>query len=171
MADLIQDIRFSLRSLRQRPGFTAVIVITIALGVGANTAIFSVISGVLLRSLSYREPNRIMFVLEKNESRFKGLLSMSALNYRDLKEQSQSFEFMAGRRNSAASLMTGDKPERILGELATAEYFDVLGTQPLIGRRFTADDEKPGAAQVALISAGLWKRRFGSDPAIVGKSI
>src|SRR5215813_9356677 len=171
MANLMRDIRFSLRSLRQRPGFTAVVVITMALGIGANTAIFSVISGVLLKSLPYPQPDRIMFILEKNENRFKGLLSMSSLNYRDLREQTRSFEFMAGRRNAAASLMAGDKPERIVGEMATAAYFDVLGIEPLIGRRFNTDDEKIGAGQVALISAGLWKRRFSSDPAIVGKSI
>jgi putative ABC transport system permease protein len=171
MDNLIKDIRFSLRSLRHRPGFTAVIVITMALGIGANTAIFSVISGVLLKSLPYPASDRIMFILERNESRFNGLLPMSALNYRDLKEQSQSFQFMAGRRPFAASLMTGDRPERILGEQATADYFDVLGAPPVLGHRFTSDDEKPGAGQVALISAGLWKRRFASDPAIVGQSI
>src|SRR5262245_43720054 len=171
MGNVIKDVRLALRSLRQRPGFTAVIVITMALGIGANTAIFSVISGVLLKSLPYPEPGRIMFVLEKNDSRFKGLLPMSALNYRDLRDQSRSFEFMAGRRPFATSLMSGDKPERILGEQATADYFDVLRSTPLIGRPFSADDEKLGADQVVLISLGLWKRRFGSDPSIVGQSV
>src|SRR5215470_2568037 len=171
MGNVIKDVRFALRSLRQRPGFTAVIVITMALGIGGNTAIFSVISGVLLKSLSYREPDRIMFVLERNEGRFKGLLPMSALNYRDLRDQSQAFQYMAGRRPFASSLMSGDKPERILGEQATADYFDVLGSTPLIGRSFSSDDEKVGAGQVVLISQGLWKRRFGSDPSIVGQSI
>src|SRR5262249_53721041 len=142
-----------------------------ALGIGANTAIFSVISGVLLKSLPYREPGRIMFVLEKSENRFKGLLSMSALNYRDLRDQSRAFQFMAGRRQFASSLTSGDKPERILGEQVTADYFDVLGLAPLIGRAFSPDDEKLGAGQVVLISQGLWKRRFGSDPSIVGQSI
>src|SRR5262249_4325262 len=171
MRNVIKDVRFALRSLRQRPGFTAIIVITMALGIGANTAIFSVISGVLLKSLPYREPDRIMFVLEKSDNRFKGLLSMSALNYRDLRDQSQAFQFMAGCRPLAASLMSGDKPERILGEQATADYFDVLGSTPLIGRSFSSDDEKVGAGQVVLISQGLWKRRFGFDPSIVGQSI
>jgi len=171
MLNMMKDVRFALRSLRQRPGFAALIVITMALGIGANTAIFSVISGVLLKSLPYREPDRIMFVLEKNESRSKGLLTMSSLNYRDLRDQSHSFQVMAGRRQFAASLTSGDKPERILGELATSGYFDVLGTTPLLGRGFSPDDEKLGAAPVAVISDGLWKRRFGADPSIIGHSI
>src|SRR5215831_13649777 len=171
MVNMMKDVQVALRSLRQRPGFAAVIVITMALGIGANTAIFSVISGVLLKSLPYREPDRIMFVLEKNESRSKGLLTMSSLNYRDLRDQSHSFQVMAGRRQFAASLTSGDKPERILGELATSGYFDVLGSTPLLGRAFSPDDEKLGAAPVAIISDGLWKRRFGADPSIIGQSL
>src|SRR5215467_5505671 len=171
MMNMMKDVRFASRSLRQRPGFTAVIVITMALGIGANTAIFSVISGVLLKSLPYRESDRIMFVLEKNESRFKGLLPMSSLNYRDLKEQSQSFEFMGARRPQAASLMSGERPERILGEQVTSDYFRVLAVNPLAGREVAPEEQQAGAAPVALISDGLWKRRFGMDPGIVGQTI
>jgi predicted permease len=171
MAEITKDIRFAVRTLAKKPGFTSVAVITMALGIGANAAIFSVISGVLLKSLPYRDADRIMFVLEKNEKRFKNLLPMSSLNYRDLKEQSRSFEFMGARRPLAASLMSSERPERIQGEQVTSDYFRVLGLNPLKGREFAPEEQKAGGAPVALISDGLWKRRFGMDAGIVGQSI
>src|SRR5215471_1428994 len=171
MAEITKDIRFAVRTLVKRPGFTLVAVVTMALGIGANAAIFSVISGVLLKSLPYRDAGRIMFVLEKNESRFKNLLPMSSLNYRDLKEQSHSFESMGARRPQAASLMSGERPERILGEQVTSDYFRVLGVNPLAGREFAPEEQQTGGAPVALISDGLWKRRFGMDANIIGQTI
>ncbi|HWX42301.1 MAG TPA: ABC transporter permease, partial [Blastocatellia bacterium] len=155
MAEITKDVRFAVRTLIKKPGFTTVAVITMALGIGANAAIFSVISGVLLKSLPYRDADRIMFVLEKNESRFKSVLPMSSLNYRDLKEQSHSFEFMGARRPLAASLMSSERPERIQGEQVTSDYFRVLGVNPLNGREFAAEEQKAGGAPVALISDGL----------------
>src|SRR5689334_13396158 len=171
METLLRDVRFGLRMLARNPGFTAVAIITMALGLGANTALFSVVNGVMLKSLPFKEPDRLVFVLETNAKFPAPGVSASSLNYRDWKEQSHSFESLAARQGFAGNLTSSERPEKILGEKVTWDYFPTLGVAPLAGRGFTQEEDKPGAPTVLLLSHGLWRRRFGGAPGIVGKAI
>jgi len=165
----VQDIRYAFRTLRDRPGFTIVAVITLALGIGANSAIFSVVSAVLLRPLPYVEPDRLVVALYGNERSSSN--PVSPLDYRDWTEQTTVFE-----ETAAASLwgpnMTGrDQPEQIRGLQATGNLFGMLGVNAALGRTFTVDDDKADAERVVVLSDQLWKRRFGSDPSIIGQTL
>lgn len=171
METLFRDLRFGLRMLARNPGFTAVAILTMALGLGANTALFSVVNGVMLKSLPFKEPDRLMFVLETNAKFPAPGVSASSLNYRDWKEQNHSFANLAARQGFAGNLTSSERPEKIQGEKVTWNYFSTLGVAPLVGRSFTQEEDKPGAPTVLLLSQGLWQRRFGGDSAIVGTSI
>jgi putative ABC transport system permease protein len=169
MEALIKDVRYALRTLRDRPVFTLVAVITLALGIGANSAIFSVVSTVLLNPLPYREPDRLVVALYGGGQSSSN--PVSPTEFRDWQEQSSVFEQMA-----AASLwgpnMTGrDQPEQIRGLQATGNLFDMLGVEAALGRGFTVEDDKAGAEPVVVLSDQLWKRRFGSDPSIIGQTL
>lgn len=169
MEALIKDIRYALRALRDRPGFTIVAVITLALGIGANSAIFSVVSAVLLNPLPYHEPDRLVVALYGGGQSSSN--PVSPRDFRDWQEQNTVFEQMA-----AASLwgpnMTGrDQPEQIRGLQATGNLFDMLGVEAALGRGFTEDDDKAGAEPVVVLSDQLWKRRFGGDPSIIGQTL
>jgi putative ABC transport system permease protein len=171
METLIQDVRYGMRMLFKNPSFTIVAVITMALGIGANTALFSVVNGVLLKSLPYKEPDRVMSVLETNAKFPAPGISSSSLNYRDWKEQSKSFETLSARQPFTANLTSSDQPEKIQGEKITWDYFNALGVAPLAGRTFSEAEDRPGGDPVILLSEGLWRRRFGSDAKIVGQTI
>ena len=171
MESFIQDVRYGLRTLAKKPGFTVVAAITMALGIGVNTALFSVVNSVLLKSLPFKDPDRVILVLETNAKLPGPGTSASALNYRDWKEQSRSFEVLSARQPSTANLTTPEQPEKIQGEKATWEYFKTLGIAPMAGRTFTQEEDRPGAAPVILLSKGLWQRRFGGDPKIIGQTI
>jgi putative ABC transport system permease protein len=171
MKTLLRDLRFGLRMLVRNPGFTAVAIITMALGLGANTALFSVVNGVMLQALPFKEPDRLMFVLETNNKFPAPGVSASSLNYRDWKEQNHSFENLAARQAFAGNLTSSERPEKIQGEKVTWDYFQTLGVTTIAGRTFTQEEDKPGAPTVLLLSKGLWQRRFGGDPGIVGKAI
>ena len=171
METLLRDLRFGLRMLARNPGFTAVAIITMALGLGANTALFSVVNGVMLKSLPFQEPDRLMFVLETNAKFPAPGVSASSLNYRDWKEQARSFESIAARQGFAGNFTSSERPEKITGEKVTWDYFPTLGVAPIAGRTFTQEEDKPGAPTVLLLSNGLWQRRFGGDPGIVGRTV
>ncbi|HKQ06304.1 MAG TPA: ABC transporter permease [Blastocatellia bacterium] len=171
METLLQDLRFGIRMLVKNPGFTIVAVITMALGIGANTALFSVVNGVLLKSLPFKDPDRLVFAMETNAKFPPPGVGSSTLNYRDWKEQNQSFETLSARQAFIANLTSSDQPERIQGEKATWDYFTTLGIAPLAGRTFTAEEDRPGGVPVILLSEGLWRRRFGGDAGIVGQTI
>ena len=171
METLIQDLRYGMRMLFKNPGFTVVAVITMALGIGANTALFSVVNGVMLKSLPFKDPDRVVFALETNANFPAPGVSSSSLNYRDWKEQSQSFESLSGRQPFIANLTSSDQPEKIQGEKVTFDYFTTLGVSPLAGRTFTEAEDKPGGVPVILVSEGLWRRRFGGDSNLVGQAI
>jgi predicted permease len=171
METLFQDLRYGLRMLIRNPGFTAVAIITMALGLGANTALFSVVNGVMLKSLPFQDPDRLMFILETNAKFPPPGVSSSSLNYRDWKEQNRSFQMIAARQGYTANLTSSERPEKIQGEKVTWDYFTTLGVTPISGRTFTEDEDKPGARPVILLSQGLWQRRFGSDPNIVGQAV
>jgi len=171
METLFQDIRYGLRSLLKKPGFTLTAVIALALGIGANTAIFSVINGVLLRSLAYAEPERIVMLWETNAMGGGNLQNVvSPANFLDWQRQATSFEHMAAVWDLAANLTggTGD-PEEIKGQFVSHEFFSVLGVQPVLGRAFTAEEDKPGNNLEIILSHQLWETRFGSDPQVIGK--
>ena len=168
MQILLQNFRYALRQLRKKPGFTAIAVITLALGIGANTAMFSVIRAVLLKPLAMQEPSRVIYIQEQWRDVFPGL---SVGNFADLQQQSTSFASLSASNNASFNLATREAPERVEGEIATANYFATFGIQPLAGRVFTTDEDKPGHSQVVVISERLWRARFHADPAIIGQAL
>ncbi len=169
-----QDLRYGMRMLMKHPGFTAVAVVTLALGIGANTAIFSVVNAVLLRPLPYAEPDRLMKVVQRNTA--PGKSSMSALwayrRFEVLRDHSQSLAGVAAYAERAYNLTGVDEPERLQVEFVSATYCQTLVIPAVVGRTFTAQEDKPHASPpTALISHGLWQRRFGADPKIIGRTI
>jgi predicted permease len=165
---VISDCRYGLRQFRKNPGFTAVAVLTLALGIGANTAIFSVVNGVLLRPLPFRDPSRLVLIAE--ESSFS-VISTSYENYLDWRDQSHSFESMEATRGGTITLTGAGEPERLNVRMATAGLFPMLGINAQIGRTFLSEEDRPGGTPVALLSYGLWQRRFGGSPDAIGKTI
>jgi len=172
MSGVLQDVRYALRQLRRSPGFTAVAVLTLALGIGANTAIFSIFNATLLRPLSYKDPGRLV-ILWSTIPRwgFSGLGSLTDPDYVQWQQQNQVFEQIAAFRGQTSNLTGSGIPERLAGSTATASLFPLLGVPPELGRVFSAEEQLPGHENVVLLSHGLWARRFGSNPDIVGKPI
>ncbi len=172
MHPLIQDFRFAIRMLLKNPGFTAVAVLTLALGIGANTAIFSVVSSVLLRPLPFKDPDRLVTVWERSVKKGYEMNHAGVATFQDWKAQSTVFESMAAFGIDEGLSLTGDyEPERVNAVPVSANLFDVLGVNPTVGRAFRAEEETPGRDQVLILSHGLWQRRFGSDPNLVGKTV
>ncbi len=171
MDTFLQDARYGLRMLLKRPGFTAVAIITLALGIGANTAIFSVLNAVLLRPLPFKDPDRLVMVWETNAKYDirTGVTSYAA--FRDWKEQNQVFESMVASAGQSFNLTADDEPERVSGMRVSPEVFEFTGTKPVLGRGFLQEEEQPGRNRVVLLGHALWQRRFGSDPRVVGKPI
>ena len=167
----LQDIRFGLRMLRKNPGFASVAILTLALGIGANTAIFSVVNAVLIRPLPFAQPERLVRIFEKNDKLNLQQFGNSVLNYLSWKEQQQSFDKMGLIGFATLSLTGNGEPEQFNATMISPSLMPMLGIQPLVGRGFREDEEKPGSPAVVLISEGLWKRRFGADPSLVGKNI
>jgi predicted permease len=169
---LLAEIRPSLRRLARTPGFTAVSILTLGLGIAGTTAAFSVINAVLLRPLPYRDPERLvqlwhtapgLGVMQVEQS------DASYIQYHD--KATRSFESVASYQSSAASLTGGQEPERVAAANVTASFLPTLGIRPAVGRNFTEEEDRPGAASVAILSDALWRRRYGADPAMVGKTI
>lgn len=169
METLIKDIRFGIRSLTKRPGFTAIAVITLALGIGASTAIFSVVDGVLLRPLPYPQSEEIVQVREVNERGAQ--VAFTEPNFIDIRARSNSFEAVA-QYNSVLTIVTGaSEPVRALTVTASAGFFDVLGVKPIVGRVFTAEESRPGGAPVAVVSYGFWQRLLGGRSDLSGTTL
>lgn len=171
METLWQDVRFGVRTLVKNPGFTAVAVIALALGIGANSAIFSVVNTVLLRPLPYQDPERLVMIWEKGAADVFPINSVSAANFLDWRDQNQVFEGMAIINHASFNLTGVGEPERINGRRVSANLFRLLGVEPQLGRAFLPEEDAPGAGQVVILSHGLWQRRFGSDPGITGKPL
>jgi predicted permease len=170
MIDVVRhDLRYALRSLRQRPGFTALTLLTLALGIGATSAIFSVVNGVLLRPLPYESPEGVVLV----HTRLDGVpgRELSLPEFFDLREQSRSFTRVAAFSNGSLTLTGSGTPERLQAGYLTAEALPLLGVSPARGRGFAAEEDLPGRPPVVLLSDGLWRRRFGADPEIVGRTL
>src|SRR3954454_17498299 len=172
MSTFLQDLRYGLRMLLKHKGFTAVAVVALGLGIGANTAIFSLVNGVLLRPLAFPEADRIIYVEGRNP---QAGITDSNVSYLDFTDWSQQTDLFAGTAaywtGNAQFGADGAEPERVPRAGVTAGFFCVLGIQPVLGRTFVPEDDKGWPQTVAIISHGLWKRRFGSDPAIVGKRV
>jgi len=171
LGDLWQDLRYGLRMLAKNRGFTIVAVIALALGIGANSAIFSVVNTVLLRPLPYKNPERLVMVWEENSKQGFPHDTPAAANYVDWRDQNHVFEAMAAMTDSSFNLTGVGDPERIDGQRVSASLFPLLGVEPQLGRVFRPEDDQPGANQVVMMSYGLWQRRFGGDPGIVGKPL
>jgi len=169
-ADLGQDLRFGLRTLVKNPGFTIVAVIALALGIGANSAIFSVVNAILLRPLPYKSPDQLVAIWE--EARHLGFPkdTPSPANFLDWRQQSTVFEGMSAFTERSFNLTGVGEPERLDGRRVSSNLFDVLGVKPIIGRTFVAQEDQPGS-KVVLLNESLWKRRFGGDPGVIGRSV
>ena len=171
MDSIIKDLRYGVRSLLKQPGFTAIAIITLALGIGANTAIFSVVNAVLLRPLPFPHAEQMVYVFEGRVSdpKFEG--SYSPQNFIDMRSRNRSFDSYAAL-SFVSFTLTGDRqPEALNGVQASADFGGVMGIAPALGRWFTAEEDTAGKEHVALISDGLWKRHFGTDPQVVGKNV
>jgi putative ABC transport system permease protein len=171
MERLIQDLRYELRRLAKQPGFTTIAILTLAIGIGATTTIFSVVNSIILKPLPYREPDRLAMVWMDNSRINVKEDWHSYPNYLDYRNNNQTFEDIAIFNNRSFNLTGDSEPERIIGAHGSANLFTVLGVEPLRGRTFTVEEEDGGKDLVALISYGLWQRRFGGDPDILGKKI
>ena len=162
MNAILQDLRYALRQLRKNPGFTAVALLTLTLGIGANTAIFSVVHAVLLKPLGYRDPGRLVMIAE----------GVTPIRLEELKASNQSYTEVAAIAGPEDMALSGiSDPEVLKGARVSANFLHLLGVNPLLGRSFLTEEDKPGARAVAMISAELWNRRFGRDPSVVGKTI
>ncbi len=162
MSTLTEDIRYGVRMLRKGPGFTLVVVLTLALGIGANTALFSVVNGVLLHPLPYPDPDQLVTLHESKPNFDTG--SISYPNFRDWQKENKTFSAMAISRGSSVGLTGNGEPEQVSAELISSDFFSVLGVKPIMGRFFAPGEDEVGASPIVLISAGLWERRFSSSP-------
>jgi predicted permease len=171
METLLQDLRFGIRLLLKNPGFSAVAILALALGIGANTAIFSVVDAVLFRPLPFDHPERLVAVWEHDLTKGDDHDSVMAANYLDWRGRSQVFEEMSAYAGGSVNLTGLAEPERIRAARVSAGLFPLLGVQPAVGRVFFSDEDQPGHQRVVVISNHLWKSRFGGDPEIIGQSI
>jgi len=171
LEDLVSDLRYALRALRRSPGFAAAAIFSLALGIGANTAIFTLVNALLLRTLPVREPQQLVLV-DRSSMESKSLTSFPYPFYRELRDHNSVFSGVLCYSSISPSLRVGASPERVTGELVSANYFDVLGVSPYLGRLFTQEDDRVnGKGRVVVLSYGFWQRRFGSDPGIIGRVV
>ncbi|MGA8144336.1 MAG: ABC transporter permease [Candidatus Acidiferrales bacterium] len=169
MGNLLQDIRYAVRMLAKNPGFAAIAILTLALGIGANTAIFSVVNGVMLNPLPYPQPGRLVSLYRKAFNFEKG--SVPYLSFLDWQKDSRSYEAMASYREDDYNLTGTGEAERVPVGQVSADFFPVLGEVPILGRTFRADDDRPGAAPVVVLGEGFWKRKFGGAPDALGRTL
>jgi putative ABC transport system permease protein len=167
---VVHEIRYAARSLLKQPGFTAVAILTLALGIGANTAIFSVVDAVVLRPLPYPDADRVVVLMER-APKFPNPISLSVLNFPDLRDQARSYTSVGVARNLTMNLTGGDEPVRVNAKLITADVLEILGVPPVVGRNFTRAEDRAGAGPVAIISYGLWQSRFGGARDVLGRAL
>ncbi|MCH9648348.1 MAG: ABC transporter permease [Deltaproteobacteria bacterium] len=174
MSILLQDLRLALRSFRREPGFFFVALLTLALGIGASSAIFTAVNAVVLRPLPYEEPENLVMVLEQNLQRGWKWYSVSPANFLDWRKQVEVFEDIAAYSlysDTGYNLTGGSEPERVVSSAVSASFFEVFRAQALRGRTFLPTEDEPGQDRVVVISHGLWQRRFGADPNMVGRQV
>lgn len=169
---LWKNLVYSVRMLLKKPGLTAIAIIAIGLGIGANTAIFSVVNTVLLQPLPYTQPEQlVMLSTEQRNQALDGRGTFSIPDFLDVQQSTKTLSYVATVQRTGTIITEGGDPERVIGAAVNADYFPLLGIKPMLGRVFTREEDKPGAASVTLLSEGLWKRRFGGDPNIIGREI
>jgi predicted permease len=169
METLLQDLRYAIRMLARSPGFTAIAILTLALGIGANTALFSVVNGVLLNPLAYPQSGQLVAVYGNTAGYKQGPITY--LNFLDWQHDTKTLSSMAMYRNEDYNFIGSREAERVSGYMISADFFTTLGVQPILGRTFRPDDDQVGAAPVVILGGGFWKRKFGSSPDIIGKTI
>src|SRR5438128_2109800 len=169
MQTIIQDLRYSIRLLAKRPGFTLVAVLTLALGIGANTAIFSVVNAVLLRALPYHNPQQIAMVFATDTQGERDVISIAEAQ--DFAAQLTTFDDFAAMQTQSVNLTGLDQPERVRGGFVTANFFDVFNLSPVIGRTFTRGEDQPGTERVVVVNQGFWQRHLNSDADLTGKKV
>jgi putative ABC transport system permease protein len=169
MKDLWYDIRYGVRLLLKNPGLTAILVLALALGIGANSAIFSVVNALLLRPLPYKDSGRLVWVWETQPQLSQA--PFTPADFLDYQSQNKSFEQVATYFTQSLTLTGREEPERLRGSVVSADFFSILGVQPLVGRTLLPQEGQPGAERVAVISQGLWERRFNSDRGVLGKAL
>jgi predicted permease len=169
MGALFKDLRYGLRVLLKSPGFSAVAVLTLALGIGANAAMFSLVNGVLLRGLPFPEPERLL-IIYSSAPQFQHM-SSSYLNFLDWARQSKSFTAMAAFRNDSFNFTGQGQPERVKLAMVSASFFPILDIKPVIGRSFTAEEDRRGGPPAVMLSTSYWKERFGADPKVLGRTL
>ncbi len=169
LEDLIMDLRYGLRQLRKHPGFTTVALLSLALGIGANTAIFSVVNAVLLRPLPFSDPDRIVLVEEHAGD--ERTPTFAPRDYLDLKEQARTLEVLAGFRQGSMGLMRSGGADRVQTQSVTPNFFDVFGTEPALGRFFSEGPSEDAGSRLVVLSYGAWRARFGGDPSVLGSVI
>ena len=171
METLLQDLRYGMRALLKNKGFAAVTIIVLALSIGANTAIFSVVNSVLLRQLPFKNPDRLVQIWETRPAKGRIEIPASYPNFADWRDQTSAFESVVAYSDWNFNLIGAGEPERIQGALVSPAFFTTLGITPVVGRVFSAGDDQPGQDQVVVLGASLWQRRFGSDPNVIGKTL
>jgi putative ABC transport system permease protein len=171
MSALTQDLRYALRTFRNSPGSTAVAIVVLSLGIGANAAIFSITNASLFRTPPYKNPEQLVFVWENQASKAIRQHPLTAADYQDFRTLNQAFDRMGAIRSQSSVLIEGDAPERIETAAVSPSVFEILGMEPALGRSLTPEEDQPDKDQVAILSAGLWQRRFGRDPGILGKKL
>jgi putative ABC transport system permease protein len=171
MNSIFADIRFGLRSLMKRPGATAIALVTLALGIGVNTAIFSAVDSILLRPLPFKDPERIVSVWEKTPAQGIQQNQAAPANFFDLRNQNQTFEALGAYGPLDINLTGGGDPERLDGQVVTANVFSILGVAPALGRTFLPNEDQPGQEHVVVLSDALWQRRFNRDPSILNRNL
>src|SRR5687767_12201580 len=171
MNTLWQDLRYGVHMLWKSPGFTVVAVLALALGIGANTFIFSVVNALLLRPLAFPQSEQITSILIKDPETGELYSSHSLPNFQDIRDQNQVFAQVAALKMTTEFLRSGDEPERLRGADVSADLFPLLGVTPHLGRTFTREEEESGDGQFIVLGYDLWQRRFNGDPGIVGKNL
>src|SRR5436305_1583212 len=169
MSTLIQDLRYGARMLAKKPGFTFIAVLTLALGIGANTAIFSVVNAVLLRALPYHNSRQIVMVFASDSQGQRDVLSPAETE--DIAARLTTFEDFTAMQSQSVNLTGLDQPERVRGGFVTANFFDVFNLSPVIGRTFTRGEDQPGAERVVVVNQGFWQRHLNSDTDLTGKKV
>jgi putative ABC transport system permease protein len=169
MESFWQDVKYGTRMLRKSPGFTLVVVLTLALGISANTAIFSVVDALLLRPLPFQDPERLVVVWGTRPE--VGREEASLPDFADWRAQNKTFDALAAGAPNSVTLTGQDEPERLTGAAMTANFLSVLGVQPILGRSFLPEEDRPGGPRAVILSHGLWQRRFGEDRGVLGRTM
>ena len=168
---MFKEISYAARTLLKRPAFSLIAVLTLALGIGANTAIFSVVNATLLRPLPFKDPERVVMIWGVLQKLNADTLPNSAPNFEGLRKEAKSFESMAAFRSWSWQLTGSGEPELLRGARVSADFFEAVGAGPMLGRAFTPEEDLPDRAPVAIISHSLWQRHFGGDRNVVGKTM